>query len=327
MVAKKKYLFSPKSGFLYVRVKGKYLGRITAKEGTPEFDQQYWAILTGKVAESKISWRTLILLFRHSDKWAAYSPRYREDLERVFQYLEDKIGNRSVRMMTQADIYDAMEKNNHRIRFANYIPTTISLLSKLAIRRRWRPDNPAIGIEPLVMPRKRRKPHIPWPDWAVEKWRAYANPLPRLIFEIGVGSVQHPGDWTNFRWSDYDGDALRIIQGKTGVFLELPCTIALKSALDSVEKSGLNILTHPDGQPMNYRYMSRVMRLERERLGLVAYDLHALRYRGVMELARAGCDDDEISAYSGHSSKAMIRKYAGAARQIMRARQAREKRQ
>ncbi len=58
---------------------------------------------------------------------------------------------------------------------------------------------------------------------------------------------------------------------------------------------------------------------ERDRLGLLAYDIHALRYWGVMELAWAGCDDDEIAAYSGHANKDMIRKYAGQARQDLRA--------
>ena len=66
------------------------------------------------------------------------------------------------------------------------------------------------------------------------------------------------------------------------------------------------------------------MRAERARLGLLTFDFHALRYRGVIELAWAGCTDDEISAYSGHASVAMIRRYAGEARQIVRARQARE---
>jgi hypothetical protein len=46
-----------------------------------------------------------------------------------------------------------------------------------------------------------------------------------------------------------------------------------------------------------------------------------------MELAWAGCDDDEIAAFSGHKSKEMIIKYAGEARQIMRAQQAAKKRQ
>ena len=42
--------------------------------------------------------------------------------------------------------------------------------------------------------------------------------------------------------------------------------------------------------------------------------------------ALAGCDDDEIASFSGHSTKEMIGKYAGEARQMMRARQAAAKR-
>ena len=72
--------------------------------------------------------------------------------------------------------------------------------------------------------------------------------------------------------------------------------------------------------------MARIMLAERKRLGLTAFDQHALRYRGVMELATAGCDDDEIASYSGHTTKAMIIKYAGQARQKMRAQQAAAKR-
>lgn len=332
MVTRKKYLWRHPRGYVYVRIKGR-LHRITAPEGTAEFDSQYWEILSGKRAEAKRSFRALIALFRQSDRWQNYSPRYRADLEKVFLYLEEKIGGRDVSRMTQADIYDAMEANRHRIRFANYIPQALNVLFKLAIRRRWRFDNPALGIEPLAVPEDRKRPHVPWPDAAVEKWRAEAAPLPRLIFEIGVGSVQRPGDWVGFRWGDYDGDTLKLRQNKTDKPLHLPCTRQLKAALDEA-KAGLDvvplpsrhILTKADGDPMNYRYMARVMMDERKRLGLEAYDLHALRYRGVMELAWAGCDDDEIASYSGHSSKEMIRKYAGEARQIMRALQARAKR-
>jgi integrase len=81
-----------------------------------------------------------------------------------------------------------------------------------------------------------------------------------------------------------------------------------------------------DGRPFSYFKMARIMREERKRLGLAEFDLHALRYRGVQELAWAGCTDDEIAAFSGHASIAMIRKYAGEARQVMRARSAVEKR-
>lgn len=70
--------------------------------------------------------------------------------------------------------------------------------------------------------------------------------------------------------------------------------------------------------------MAKVMRKERVRLGLEACDLHALRYRGVQELAWWHCSCDEIAADSGHTAKIMIAKYAGRARQIMPAREERK---
>ncbi|MDG3040709.1 tyrosine-type recombinase/integrase [Roseicyclus marinus] len=337
MVSRKKFLWQHPAGRWYVRKylnrKMVYLGRITADEGSAEFDRQYWEIVSGKRAAAKTSWGTLIDDMLETDKWASLSPRYRKDLELVFEYLRNKIGDADVARLSQADIYDAMEKNRHRIRFANYIPTAVSMLSKLAIRKRWRKDNPAIDIEPLKVPKSRQKPHLPWTDWAVEKMRNEGKALPLLIFEIGVGSVQRPGDWVEFLWGDYDGWHLELSQNKTKVDLRLPCTPQLKAALDR-HKACLgfephpsrHILTRTDGSAMDYHAMARIMINERKRLGLMAYDQHALRYRGVMELAWSGCSDDEIASYSGHTSKAMIIKYAGLARQIMRATSAAEKR-
>jgi hypothetical protein len=45
-----------------------------------------------------------------------------------------------------------------------------------------------------------------------------------------------------------------------------------------------------------------------------------------MELAWRGCTDDEIASYSRHVPKTMIETYTSETKQIMRARQAREKR-
>ena len=259
--------------------------------------------------------------------------RYRKDLEPVFEYLVGKIGKTDVARLTQADIYEAMEKNWLRVRFANYIPTAISMLSKLAICKRWRKDNPAIEIEPLKVPKARQKPHLPWADWVVKKMPAEGEALPLLIFEIGVGSVQRPGDWVDLQWGDFDGESLKLRQNKTDKPLHLPCTATLRAALGRAKVNlgfsphpSLHILTRADGSAMNYHAMARVMVRERKRLGLMAYDQHAVRYRGVMELAWAGCTDDEIASFSGHNSKEMIVKYAGEARQIMRARQAAAKR-
>lgn len=77
---------------------------------------------------------------------------------------------------------------------------------------------------------------------------------------------------------------------------------------------------------MGYSGMAQMVRRERARLGLLEHDLHAMRHRGVMELAWAGCSDEEIKAYPGHDTKDMVKKYACMPRQRMRAKSAWEKR-
>ncbi|MHA6343962.1 tyrosine-type recombinase/integrase [Roseivivax sp. CAU 1761] len=322
----KKYLIETKPGYVYVRKAGKYLGRITAPFPSAEFDREYWEILRGRAVDCKTSWTALIASYRHSDRWSSLKPRTREDYEKVLIYIEEKNGKKDATRTIRKDVIAAMEKNRHRTRFANYIPQVMSVLFEHAINIGWMRDNPAKGVRLMSTPKDREQPHRPWPEWAVTKWRQEARSLPRLIFEMGVGSVQRPYDWTRFKWSDYDGESLCLSQSKTDKPLWLPCTPQLKAVLDAAPKKGIFILTKRDGTPMSYHYMARVMAKERKRLGLMTFDQHALRYLGVMELAWAGCDDDEIASYSGHSSKEMIRKYAGIARQITRARTAAEKR-
>jgi len=340
VVKRKKFLHEPRPGCWYVRKGGRYIAPLRDTRGnwlvpdTAEFDAMYWDIVTGRQADAKRGFSALIKLTMESDWWRDKSPRYRADLEPVFQYLEARVGRQNVARMTQTDIYRAMDANAHRVRFANYIPTALSRLFKVAVRKGWRKDNPALGIEPLPMPKAKKRPHVPWTDAAVAKMRAEGQGLAQLIFELGVGTVQRPGDLVGFTWGDYDGDTLFLRQNKTDKPLHLPCTRALKSALDRARADlgatphpSRHILTLQSGARMTYRRAAELFMAERKRLSLEAFDLHALRYRGVMELAWHGCTDDEIEAYSGHATKAMVRKYAGEARQIMRARQAREKRQ
>lgn len=334
----KRYLWQDRHDRWRVRKNGKTFPlrdehNVWHEPDTPEGDRLYWEIVTGKRAEAKRSWKAAIDLLKADDRWHRLSPRYRSDLEPVLDYLAEKIGKRDVSRLTAADLYDAMDRNKHRVRFANYIPVAVSLIFKVIVRKRWLTENPARGIELLRMPRDRQKPHEPWTDAAVKKWREKANPLPRLIFEIAVGSAQRPGDWVDFTWGDYDGDSLSLRQNKTDKPLLLPCTAELKGALDSAKAAlpyapmpSLYIITEAAGLAMTYRRMAQIMLIERKRLGVEAHDLHALRYRAVKELAWAGCDDDEIMAYSGHATKDMVQKYAGEARQEMAARRAREKR-
>lgn len=57
-----------------------------------------------------------------------------------------------------------------------------------------------------------------------------------------------------------------------------------------------------------------------------AHDSHALRYTATAELAALGCSDDLIMAVTGHRTKTMVEKSAGAAWQKVRATEAQSRR-
>lgn len=69
----------------YINGKMMYLGRIRADEGTSEFDRQYWEIVSGKKVAAKTFWSALTNAMRERDMWSIFSPRYRKDLEPVFE--------------------------------------------------------------------------------------------------------------------------------------------------------------------------------------------------------------------------------------------------
>lgn len=331
MVAFKRYLWEKSPGVWYVRRKGRY-HRITAAHGTEDFDRQYWSILKGNTP-ARTSWGALIDAFRASDRWRELKPRTRADYDKCFDYIRAQNGDRDVARFTARDVAKMLDANAHRVRFGNYVASVLSVLCEFArVDLGWLRDNPAKGVRKRMVPVDRRKPHPVPDDATVAKMRAEALPLPLLIFELGIGTVQRPSDLTRFRWGDFDGESLSLVQGKTGKPLRLPVTAELKAALldgcDVVAAvPSTPILIGPDGAAMKYHYLATIMLNERRRLGIDGtFDMHGLRFRGVQELAWAGCSDEEIEAYSGHASKAMVRHYAGEARQIMRARSAREKR-
>jgi hypothetical protein len=194
----------------------------------------------------------------------------------VLDYLEwhHRPGGSRLHQATSSYRADGGECPSHAL--CQLCPAGLSVLFEHAIDLGWLDHNPAKSVRKLKTPAERRAPHRPWTDEAIATFRARATPTARLIFELGIGSVQRPGDWPKFRWSDYDGEALRITQGKTGVSLWLPCTQELKRTLDATPRTGITILADDAGRPFSYFKTARIMREERTRLGLLDHDLHAL---------------------------------------------------
>ena len=57
---------------------------------------------------------------------------------------------------------------------------------------------------------------------------------------------------------------------------------------------------------MSYFKVDRIMPDEQKRLGVLTDALQTLRYRAVIELDWAGCNDDKIMNYWGHKTKKLV---------------------
>lgn len=268
----------------------------------------------------------LIDHYYRSKKFAGLAPRTQKDYRRHLEAIRAKMGQNNPATVQKHHVIKWRDQLEGRA--ASYFVQVMRIIMEHAKDIGWRTDNPCQRVS---LPETTVKAaHLPWPAGVLDKWRAEAKPLPRLIMEIGLGTVQRPGDWTRFNWEDFDGAAIDMTQGKTGKRLLLPCTAHLLAVLQNRPKvmriDGKTPIIAVRGKRLSYRRMSHIMLDERRRLGTEAHDLHALRYTGVMELARAGCDDAEIKSYSGHDTQKMVELYAGMARQEMRAKSAKKKR-
>jgi hypothetical protein len=158
----------------------------------------------------------LIASYRSASRYTFLRARTRRDYDQVLDYLDGhhRPGGSRLHQATSSYRADGGECPSHAL--CQLCPAG----PERSLRARDRPG--------LARPQSRQgrsqaedagraaRAASPWTDEAIATFRARATPTARLIFELGIGSVQRPGDWPKFRWSDYDGEALRITQARPG---------------------------------------------------------------------------------------------------------------
>jgi integrase len=140
----------------------------------------------------------------------------------------------------------------------------------------------------------------------------------RRAVVLALYTGQREGDCCRMTWKQYDGNAIEVVQEKTGATLWIPVHAALKAELDEWKKTAqaVTILVNTKGQPWKpeslRRNFSEMMRSKEEMRGLV---FHGLRKAAAARLAEAGCSTHEIAAITGHKTLAMIELYSRGASQ------------
>lgn len=293
------------------------------RPGSPEFALEYARLLTDQPDTSgPRTLARLVTAYRKSAGFKNLAPRTQADYEKVMAYVDAKMGALPADRMQRKDVIRARDTNADSVRFANYIVQVLRVMFEFSIDLGWRDSNPAKGVGLLKSTGTGREP---WPADKIAAYRATAKGRALLIFELCIGTGQRIGDVLRMQWNDLADNGINVRQGKTGARLWVPLPAETLAAVTSARRYGLTICAQPNGRPTSYRGAADMVMDVRKKIGAEAYDLHSLRYTKAADMAASGCSDDEIQSITGHTTKAMVRKYAGPVRQIAQAKRAARK--
>ncbi|KAA5599236.1 tyrosine-type recombinase/integrase [Blastochloris sulfoviridis] len=152
--------------------------------------------------------------------------------------------------------------------------------------------------------------------WLPEHVAAFMKVAPielqrALILALHTG--QRQGDIRRLAWTNYDGTAITLRQGKSkrggkvAPALTVPCTKALRRMLDEAPRQAAVILTTKTGRPWEKRYFARCWEEASAAAGITDLHFHDLRGTAVTMLAEAGCTVPQIASITGHSLKTVTR--------------------
>ena len=311
-----------RKGYLYFQRRGAKTQRIHSEPGTADFAAEYAMLLRGRQPVPAKTVKGLIASYVQSKRWAKLSPVTQRGYRRHIAYFEEVIGSVDPRTLKRAHVIQMRDALSDKPTDANRKVAVLSVLFEHGIDLGWidQGANPAKGVSALETT---KAPREPWPVEIIEAFRAEADARTLLLFELLLGTGQRIADVLAMQWGHIEDDGIRVRQSKTRKGLWVPFTDRLRAVLADAPKRGLHIVTQENGRPLSYQLAwKNVMDVRRE-IGAERWDIHGLRHSAASEIAAIpGMTDEHVQAITGHSSGAMVRLYAGAARQKARAKEA-----
>jgi integrase len=295
------------------------------------FHAEYARILNGTAPKPKAFMvKGLIAAYYRSQKVDGLAVRTKTDYRKFLMRFEKNASEIEVKSIKRKNVIawrDQLAKTDGP-HYANYFVRVLRILFKYAGDIDELPSdfNPAAGVEAVKYAKIKPRP---WPPEMIEAARNARgfDDKTRLLFELLYCTGQRVGDVLKASWTDIQGDAIDVSQGKTGVDLVIPLTDTLKDCLKRAERHGKTILTaRGKVTPWAYRGAADAMMKLRKEIGAEAYNIHAIRHTVASEIGADGSDDDVMSI-TGHTTKGMVAHYAGAARQKSRAVKAQKRRE
>jgi integrase len=135
----------------------------------------------------------------------------------------------------------------------------------------------------------------------------------RLAFDLMLWTGQRGGDARVLGPANIVGTRLELTQEKTKAFVSLPVLPALAESLLAATIDGPTFIRNEYGRPFTEAGFGKKMRQWCDEAGLPECAAHGLRKAASRRFAEAGCTNQEIKAWTGHTTDAEIARYTAAA--------------
>ena len=252
--------------------------------------------------------------YQMSPEWHQLKPRVKTEWSRHLSRLVKTWGDLSIAGIEPKHVARLRDSRSKTPADSNNLMRATSALFRWSVLHGLRLSNPCREVPRL----KIGEGYPPWPVEEIEHFRDHAR---RDLWEaaaLALYTGQRQGDVLAMKWSDIEGNVIKVKQSKTKKHLSIPIHYVLKLLLEDIRerqrlasptvidlRDAQTILTNTRGEPWGTGFKaswqaefkkSVIAPLRAQKLVF-----HGLRKSAVVCLLEAGCTTAEVQAITGQS--------------------------
>lgn len=291
--------------------------------GTEGFRQEYKACLDGIGAErvapgaDRITPGTfddLISRYYRSPDFLDPSDRTRVVYRNVIERWRKKYGKATVRDLEPRHVADMMAEMLPYRTSANMLRKRLRALMQFAIRQGMAETNPVLASKPYKVD---GDGFHTWSEDEIARYEA-RHPVgtpARLALDLMLWTGQRGGDARVMGPQHVKNKRLVVTQEKTKATVSLPILPALAESIMATRSGALVFLLSAHGKPYSPKGFGNKFRQWCDEAGLPHCSAHGLRKSAARRFAEAGCSNQQIKSWTGHTTDSEVSRYTAAADQ------------
>jgi integrase len=296
-----------------------------SQPGTEGFRQEYQACLEGIAAEPVIagsqrarsgSFQDLIGRYYRSPDFLDPGDRTREVYRGVIERWRANYGEGMVRDLRSSHVEKMMAQMLPHRTAANMLRKRLSALMNFAIRQGFVGSNPVLATRPYNVDSEG------FHTWTEDEIALFEERHPvgtkaRLAFDLMLWTGQRGGDARVMGPQHLRNKRLHVTQEKTGATVSLPVLWPLAESIMSIRSGAMVFVISEHGKPFSRKGFGNKFRQWCDEAGLPNCSAHGLRKAAARRFAEAGCSNQQIKAWTGHTTDSEVARYTAAADQTI----------